>query len=137
MAKEPKTKDAAITQQQGHTPAKPVHTPHPLLALKRVIITPMSTHEKNLNAIFLSVSNADVSAKRYIPLNTETHIETILYETLKHKKTQVFVSERLANGGMYRASKQIDAYAIQDLPPLTKQELEALAKAQQARNAVD
>lgn len=34
-------------------------------------------------------------------------------------------------------SRLVTAYAIQELPPLTEQELKNLAKAQQARNSIE
>jgi hypothetical protein len=77
--------------------------------------------------------------KRYVPFNIDSgwHIEKIIYDMLKSKECTVFVNKRNKNGDRIQEAKQIKAYGITVLPPLSKEELEELAASQRARHAID
>lgn len=87
----------------------------------------------------ITVSNAFVSIKKYIPYNQDEpyHVPRIILNTLREKRVQVFTTKKGKMGIPIRESKSIAAYSIEELPPLTEEELASLAQAQQARRATD
>lgn len=109
------------------------------MKLVRVIVTPNNPSKKDLEGEIFSVANSICSIKRYVPYNNEKgwHIENILYHMLKEKKTQVFSNKTLKDGTSVRVGREIPAYNITVLPPLTEKEKEDLAKAQRARQSIE
>jgi len=105
------------------------------LALKRVIITPRDPMKQDWPGEIISAGNDVIGeVKKYVPFNVETgwHIPQIIYNVMKEKKCTIFVKKRV-NGQMVNEAKLVSAYSITDLPPLTKDELEELAREQAAR----
>ena len=109
------------------------------MKLVRVIVVPNNPAKNDLEGEIFSVANSICSVKRYVPYNNEKgwHIENILYHMLKEKKTQVFTNKTLKDGTSVRVGRQIPAYNITLLPPLTEKEKDDLAKAQRARQSIE
>lgn len=107
--------------------------------LVRVIVSPNDPSKKELEGEIFTAANSLVKETKYVPYNNTKgwHIPYIIYEMLKEKQTQLFVTKQLKNGESVRIGKQIPAYNITLLDDLTKEELEDLAKAQQARASID
>lgn len=108
--------------------------------LVKVIITPMNPTERVLTHKAFSVGNAVLgTVSRVVPFGKEWLIENILLKHIREKEFQFMTEvEDHKNPNIKTVeSKLIPAYAIQELPLPTPKEIEALAKAQQARGSVD
>jgi len=57
-------------------------------------------------------------------------VPRILYEMIKARECQIFYTEKAKNGIAIRRGKLIKEFAIDVLPPLTKDELSELARRQ-------
>lgn len=107
------------------------------LKLVRVLVTPMDSTKKEYQGEIITVSNAVIgTVKKYVLFNEPYHIENVILEQLREKKCQVFVTRKTERGQQIREGKLINAYAIEVLAPLTKEELAALAKDQAARQVI-
>ena len=102
--------------------------------LIRVTLTSMDVLKRDYRGEFFEVSNRVLKVKRFIPYGVPTHIEAILLEEIRNRKFRMTIPATRESGA---ESRLVTAYAIQELPPLTDQELKNLAKAQQARNSIE
>jgi len=105
--------------------------------LRRIILHNNNTREQELNGALVTVENDLVSITRFIPFDVPWHVEDIVY---KHLKTKVYQDFKTTNKNYGSNSKDFKegytkkAYTVEDLPPLTKDELEVLAKQQQLKD---
>ena len=67
----------------------------------------------------------------------ETHVEKILLDVIKDKQCLQLVEDSQAKIKGMKKKKIIRAYAVQELPQLTSEELEELRKAQLARQSIE
>lgn len=89
---------------------------------------------------YMTVGNSFVGTyRKYIPYNLDEpwHLPQIMVNALREKRVQVFTTKKGKHGIPIRESKSIAAYTIEVLPPLTEEELKALAAQQLARRATD
>lgn len=106
--------------------------------LVRVIITPMDSSKRDYQGDVFSAGNAVVpTMTKYIPFGVEWHVPQIILNTIKEKVMNKFIAKKDERGREYREYQEARAYSIQELPPLTKQELEELAKSQEMRQAIE
>ena len=107
------------------------------LKLVKVIITPNDPMKRNMQNELFAVGNAYLGTiTRVIPFGKEWLIENILYKMIKEKEYQ-YLSTRTDNSGKEVVeSIMLPAYNIQELPLPTKEEIEELAKVQQAKNSL-
>lgn len=106
--------------------------------LIRVRVTCMDPNRKEWEGELISVGNSVVgSFRKYIPFNTEWHIPNIILNHLKEAKCQVFFTTKGPRGDKIRKGKQVRAYSIDILDPLTDKELEDLAKQQAMAGTID
>ena len=105
--------------------------------LRRVRISCMNPAKREWPGEIISVGSAKLGTfKKYIPFNGEPyHIPQIIYDVLKDRKCSSFFTETDGRGQKVRKSKLIDEFAIEDLPPLTKEELETLRNRQAMANS--
>lgn len=99
----------------------------------RINITCMNPAKKELPGEFFSVGNSVVPAqRRFVPFNTTDgwHVPHIMYEAIRDRMCQVFVSEKMKNGQSVRRGKMIREFAIEVMDSLSEKELEELRKAQ-------
>ena len=109
------------------------------MKLVRVNVTCKDPLKQSWEGEIISAGNDVVGdVKKYIPFNTEDgyHIPQIILNALKEKTCTIFVKKRI-NGQTVNQGKQVKAYNIEELPPLTVEELEELARDQAARQAID
>ena len=107
--------------------------------LVRIRVTCMNPAKKEWEGEILTVGNANVGTlKKYIPFNADEgwHVPNIMYEALKERQCQVFVSTKTKNGVTMRQGKLIKEFAIEVLPPLTEEELKDLAQRQAMAKSV-
>lgn len=107
--------------------------------LIRVIVTPTTAEERELQGEIFTVANSLVGTlRKFVPFGNEQgyHIPNIMYQMLKEKQIQIFRTKKV-NGQEIVEGKLIPAYSIQVLPPLTKEELKKLEQSQRARQSVE
>ena len=106
--------------------------------LVRVIITPMDSSKRDYQGDVFSAGNAVVpTMTKYIPFGVEWHVPLIILNTIREKVINRFIAKKDERGREYREYQETRAYSIQVLPPLTKEELEELAKSQEMRQAIE
>ncbi len=107
--------------------------------LVRCIVTCRDPLKQSWEGEIISVANDVIGEqKKFVPFNlTEGyHLPQIIVNVLKSKKCTVFVNKKI-NGEQVKVGKSIDAYGIEILDALTKQELDELASEQRARRSID
>lgn len=108
------------------------------MKLVHVIITPNDPIKQQIGQEYFGAGNSVLgTVARIVPFGENWLIEQMLLDSIKEKKTQVFISKRNSKGEEYIESKNIPAYQVNILPLPSKEELDELAKLQQARGKVD
>ena len=96
----------------------------------------MNPSKADLPGEIFTVSNNVVgSIKRYIPYGEQVdgwHVENMLLDMLKEKQFQQLRTKKGVNGHILPETKGVREYAIEELPPLTPEELKVLANKQAA-----
>lgn len=107
--------------------------------LVRVIVTPIDqTKATNLESELISAGNSVVgTVTRLVPFGIEWHVEQIILNALKEKKFQQFIKKKGQHGVDSNTTRYVPAYSITELPPLTPEELNALAVAQMRAGATE
>ena len=99
-------------------------------ALIRCRIVCMNPEKKDWPGEIISVGSAKLGTfKKFIPFNTNEayHIPQIIYDVLRERKCSVFYDETDRRTGVKtRKSRQINEFAVEKLPPLTRGEIEEL-----------
>jgi hypothetical protein len=101
--------------------------------LIRIRVTCMNPAKKDWNGEIITVSNRAVGTlKKFVPFNADDgwHIPNMLYQVMKARECQVFVTVKSKNGVSVRKGKLIKEFAIEVLDPLTPQEIGDLARVQ-------
>ena len=110
------------------------------LALVRIRLTCMNPAKAEWEGEIFTIGNALIgSVKKFVPFNADDgwHVPTIILQQLQERQCQVFVSAKDARGNNVRRGKLIKEFAIEILPPLTKTELDELARRQAMSKAID
>ena len=95
------------------------------MKLVKVIVTSMDQTKKDYPGEVFTVSNAVIpTIKRFVPFGVETHVEKILLDVIKDKQCLQLVEDSQAKIKGMKKKKIIRAYAVQELPQLTAEELE-------------
>ena len=108
--------------------------------LVRIRLTCMNPHKKEWQGEFITAGNSVVGTfTKFIPFNADEgwHVPHIIYEQLRDRECQVFVTVRDSKGNATRKGKTIKEFAIEVLPPLTEEELKDLAQRQAMAKSVD
>ena len=110
------------------------------LKLVRVRIECMNPMKKSLQGEIFTVSNSVIgTVRKFIPYNVESddgyHIPQILLTMLQEKKFTKITHEKKRGVNIPR-SRQVKEFAIEILPPLTKDELKELATQQALARSV-
>ena len=99
-------------------------------SLVRCRIQNMNSAKKDWPGEFVSVGSAKLGTfKKFIPFGSGEpyHIPRIIYNELKAKQCSQFYSTKNDKGHKVRKSKLINEYVVEELDPLTRQELKDLA----------
>nr|DAP09400.1 MAG TPA: hypothetical protein [Caudoviricetes sp.] len=110
-----------------------------VMKLVRIVLTPNDPNKNQYNGEIFTVMNSKYgTVKKYIPFNNQNgwHVPNIMVQMLKEKEAQIFESKKV-NGKEQVQGKLIKAYNVQILPPLTAEELAALAQDQRARQGLE
>ena len=102
----------------------------------RLVRCTISCNNKNKSEfsgeIFCARNKILPEVKKFVPFGVPTHIPLILLNMIKEKQYQVFRTKKLPNGQTVKEPSLIPEYNIQELPPLTTKELDAIAQKQLA-----
>ena len=107
-------------------------------ALMRVNVSCMNPAKKEWDGELITAGNTLVGTfSKFVPFNTEDgwHIPHIIYEQMRDRQCQIFVTVKDARGNSSRKGKLIKEFAIEVLPTLTADELSELARRQAASNS--
>lgn len=110
------------------------------LALIRVNLTCMNPAKREWDGEIFTVGNGLIgSISKFVPFNTEDgwHIPRIMYNMLRDRECQIFVTITDERRNKVRKGKMIKEFAISVLDPLTPEELKELADRQAATRAID
>lgn len=102
--------------------------------LVRVKITCMNPAKKEWKGEIFSVTNSIIgTVKKFIPYNTEAadayHVPQVLLNAIEQREYQAFSTVRV-KGVDTKKPRQVKEFAIEKLPPLSQQEIDAIAKKQ-------
>ena len=110
------------------------------LKLVRIRLTCMNPAKKEWEGEIITVGNSLIgSVKKFVPFNADDgwHVPHVIYQQLKERQCQIFYTATDARGNKVRKGKLIKEFATEVLPPLTKEELDELARRQAMAKAID
>lgn len=125
------TKAAAPAEESEN--AKRVRLKKEANKLIRVNITCMNPAKKEWDGEIFTTGNLLVGTfRKFVPFNTTDgyHIPQIIYNMIKGRECQIFVTKKSKGGVTVREGKLIKEFAIEILDPLTQNELDELARRQ-------
>lgn len=129
----PETKEETIGEKRKRLKAE-------ALKLVRIRLTCLNPAKKEWEGEIITVGNSLIgSVKKFVPFNADDgwHVPHVIYQQLKERQCQVFYTATDARGNKVRKGKLIKEFAIEVLPPLTKEELDELARRQAMAKAID
>lgn len=106
--------------------------------LIRVIVTPVDPLKKLSQGEIFTVSNDVIGTiRKYIAFNTEDgyHVPKIILDMLKEKKYTAIIQTK-GSGDTKTTTRELPAFNIVELEPLTQKELDALAAKQSSAGLV-
>ena len=135
---------AEVNEQVAQTPYRPAGARKAqklkeAQKLVRCIVTNRNPMKQDWEGEIISVSNdIGVNLRKYVPfgLTEGYHLPQIMINALNDKQCTIFVNKKGKDGKLVKEGKLIKEYAIEILPPLTKEELKQLADDQRARGAI-
>jgi hypothetical protein len=99
--------------------------------LVRIQVTCMNPNKAEYDGEVITAGNKVVGTfRKFVKFGVEYHVPRIIYNVLRDRKCQVFVTERDERGRQLRRGKLINEFNIAVLEPLTKEELKDLAQRQ-------
>ena len=140
---------AATSEEEAKDPAEPKQETigekrkrlkTEALKLVRIRLTCLNPAKKEWEGEIITVGNSLIgSVKKFVPFNADDgwHVPYVIYQQLKERQCQIFQTATDARGNKVRKGKLIKEFAIEVLPPLTKEELDELARRQAMAKAID
>lgn len=109
--------------------------------LIRIRYTNMNPRKKDMPGEIFTVANSVIGTiKKYVPFGEVSengwHVPYVIYKMMKRRTFTTTVTKRDDKGRPYQSSVERKEFAIEVLDPLTKEELEQLAKDQRASGRV-
>lgn len=107
--------------------------------LVRVRVTCMNPAKSEWDGEIFTAGNSLVgSVTKYVPFNNEEgwHIPRILYNMMRDRMCQIFITAKDSRGNTTRQGKLIKEFGMEVLPDLTAEELKELAQRQAMANTV-
>ena len=135
--------EKASTKKQATSPAKTKSIGEmrkEATKLVRVIVRPNDPNKAEYSGDYFSIGNEVLGfITKFVPYNNEEgwHVPRILVDQIKAQQVQLWRTKKLSNGMDSKEGYLTNAYNVTELPPLTKSELEELARRQKEYNSVD
>lgn len=106
--------------------------------LVRVVVHCNNDKKKEWTGEIHTVICAAGVIKKWVPFNNEKgwHVPQAILDVMSAKTCQKFRSAKLPNGQEHNVSYSVKEYNIEVLPPLTREQLDNLAKEQAARGSI-
>lgn len=110
-----------------------------LTKLVRLRVTCMNPAKREWPGEIITASNSVVTVSKYVPFNADDgwHVPEFIYRVMRDRECQIFVTKTDDRGNKSRQGKLIKEFAIEVLPPLTKDELHELAQRQAMAKSID
>jgi len=103
--------------------------------LVRVQVTCMNPNKREWDGEVFTVGNRVIGTfKKYVPFDVEWHVPRAIFNVLKDRECQIFVSKKDERGRQKREGKLIKEFNVVELPKLTEEELKDLAQRQAMAN---
>jgi len=103
-------------------------------SLVRVRLVCMNPNKKDWEGEIFSVGSAKMGTfKKYVPFNGDEegyHVPQIMLDMIRERKCSIFQTVKGPKGNKIRKAKLVPEFSIEELAPLTKEELQDLAKRQ-------
>lgn len=129
------TKETKSEETKSETKLTPMQEATRLI---RVIVTPVDPLKKLSQGEIFTVSNDVIGTiRKYIAFNTEDgyHVPKIILDMLKEKKYTAIIQTK-GSGDTKTTTRELPAFNIVELEPLTQKELDALAAKQSSAGLV-
>lgn len=99
--------------------------------LVRIQITCMNPNKAEWEGEIFCAGNTVVGTfKKYVPYNVEWHVPRIIFNQIKQRQCQIFVTKKDERGRSVREGKLIREFNVAELNPLTEKELKELSQRQ-------
>ena len=126
------------TEVENKPAKKPMTQKQKMSKLIRVRVTCNDPAFKKWPGLTRAAGSTTFFRKRFIPFNRETHIEQVLFDSLKRSEYQWFEEKmNRTSGRKYKVPRSSPSFVIEELTPLTKAEYEKLAQDQRSRGSVE
>lgn len=108
------------------------------LKLIRIRVTDLDPKKKDLPGEILCAANEYIgTVKRYVPYNGEPwHVEQVILDMMKDREFLLIKTVKTRGNEVTQEKKWVKEYAIEIMPPLTKEAIAKLAAAQAAAGSV-
>ncbi len=137
----PTKESAAVAVPKKETPGeKRIRIKAKATRLIRIRVTCMDPNKKGWPGEIITVGNSLIGEiKKFVPFNAEEgyHVPWAIFNHIKKKKRQEFREIKARNGMKVKRGYLVPAFAIEELPPLTTEELKALAERQALNHSID
>lgn len=107
--------------------------------LVRIRVTPLNPLKAEWEGEIFTAGNTLVgSFTKYVPFNNDEgwHVPRIVYNMIRDRQCQIFVSAKDSRGNTTRQGKLIKEFGVEILPELTTEELNDLAQRQASTGAI-
>lgn len=131
---------AAVAANEETANERRIRLKKQALELVRIRVTCMNPAKAEWEGEIITAGNSAVgSITKFIPFNADAgwHVPRIIYTQLAERQCQIFVTTTDSRGNKSRKGKLIREFAIEVLPPLTKEEIHELAQRQAMAKAID
>lgn len=107
------------------------------MKLIRVRVINLNPSKKESGGEFMRTGNSQIkTVSRFVPFDSETHVEQILLNLMKERQYCQVVYEKNAEGKKSPVRKMRKEFQIELLEPLTQKELDDLKESQIKRNVI-
>lgn len=98
----------------------------------RIRISCFNPNKTEWEGEIFTVGNSVMGFKKYVPFNNDEgwHVPHMIYDMIKARKCQIFFNQKDDKGNITRASRLINEFAVEVLPPLTNKEFVELGQRQ-------
>lgn len=131
----------SFTKTNKRTPSLAEHLQKDAMKLVRIRIACMDPKKQDLPGEIFTVANEFLgTVKKYVPFGEQTdngyHVPHCIYELLKNREF-LHIQTRTVNGQIETKTRWVKEFSIEVLPPLSDEEIQALAQDQRATGRLE